>query len=122
MASLCISIASTGRAEHGTRRTTPHDSYGTKGNLEDMVDYYKNLTELDVDEVYNIGELFSSWDTYYNSEHCDMYFIGIKNGDNSAYRSNISLIPFAYRAVVKTSYSILNQWMSRKLQQITNNK
>ena len=29
------------RNEHGTRRTSPGESYGTIGNLEDMIDYYK---------------------------------------------------------------------------------
>ena len=48
---FCFTCASTGRAEHGTRRTTPGDSYGTIGNLADMSDYYKNLTEKDLDDV-----------------------------------------------------------------------
>lgn len=40
-----FTCASTGRAEHGTRRTSPNDSYGTIGNVDDMIDYYKNLTK-----------------------------------------------------------------------------
>lgn len=40
-----FTCASTGRPEHGTRRTTPNHSYGTIGKIEDMEDYYKNLTE-----------------------------------------------------------------------------
>ena len=79
---FCFTCASTGRAEHGTRRTSPRDSYGTIGGLEDMSDYYKNLTEIDVNEVLRFNELFSSWDTYYNSESKDLYFIGIKKGDS----------------------------------------
>ncbi len=43
-----FTCSSTGRAEHGTRRTSPNDSYGTIGNLEDMNDYYKNLTIIDI--------------------------------------------------------------------------
>jgi len=80
---FCFTCASTGRAEHGTRRTSPRDSYGTIGGLEDMSDYYKNLTELDVNEVLQFNKLFSSWDTYYNSESKDLYFIGIKKGDSA---------------------------------------
>jgi len=80
---FCFTCASTGRPEHGTRKTTPFDSYGTIGNLEDMIDYYKNLTEKDLNEVLNLNERFSIWDTYYNSETCDLYFIGIKKGDNN---------------------------------------
>ena len=77
---FCFTCASTGRPEHGTRRTTPQDSYGTIGDIESMSDYYKNLTELDVNAVLKFNDLFSSWDTYYNSETKDLYFVGIKKG------------------------------------------
>ena len=40
--------------EHVTRRTSPHDSYGTIGNISDMYDYYKNLTEKYLNEVLNL--------------------------------------------------------------------
>ena len=75
---LCFTCASTNRPEHGTRRTRPQDSYGTIGNLDDMNDYYKNLTETDLNEVLNLNSLFSSWNTYYNAESSDLYFVGIK--------------------------------------------
>jgi hypothetical protein len=45
-----------------------------------MVDYYKNLTESDLNNVLPLNNLFSAWDTYYNAESCDLYFVGIKNG------------------------------------------
>jgi len=77
---FCFTCASTGRGEHGTRRTTPNDSYGTIGNLADMSDYYKNITELDLNQVLPLNELFSVWDTYYNSYSKDLYFVGIKKG------------------------------------------
>lgn len=78
-----FTCASTGRAEHGTRRTSPFDSYGTIGNLDDMQDYYKNLTEQDLNEVLDLNNLFSAWDTYYNSLSHDLYFVGIKKGNNT---------------------------------------
>ncbi len=77
---FCFTCASTGRREHGTRRTTPQDSYGTIGNLEDMSDYYKNLTEKDLNAVLNLNDLFSVWDTYYCNSSKDLYFFGIKKG------------------------------------------
>ena len=77
---FCFSCASTGRHEHGTRRTSPNDSYGTIGNLDDMSDYYKNLTEIDLNEVLPLNKLFTVWNTYYNSETKDLYFVGIKKG------------------------------------------
>ena len=79
---FCFTCASTGRAEHGTRRTTPRESYGTIGELSDMSDYYKNLTLADVAEVLP-AELFSTWDAYYNAQSHDLYFAGIKKGGST---------------------------------------
>jgi len=78
---FCFTCASTGRHEHGTRSTTPNESYGTIGNLNDMSDYYKNLTEIDLNDVLVLNNLFSVWDTYYNSKSKDLYFVGIKKGN-----------------------------------------
>jgi predicted O-methyltransferase YrrM len=47
-----------------------------------MSDYYKNLTELDLNDALNLNELFSVWDTYYNHSSKDLYFLGIKKGNN----------------------------------------
>jgi SAM-dependent methyltransferase len=80
---FCFTCASTDRPEHGTRRTSPHESYGTIGKLDDMIDYYKNLNETDLNDVLNLNELFSGWDTYYNSESKDLYFVGIKKGNDN---------------------------------------
>ena len=77
---FCFTCASTDRPEHGTRRTTPGDSYGTIGNLDDMSDYYKNLTAQDLNTVLPLNLLFSAWDTYYNNSSKDLYFVGIKKG------------------------------------------
>ena len=77
-----FTCASTGRPEHGTRRTTPHDSYGTIGGLEEMIDYYKNLTIYDVNEVLPLKEYFSLWDSYYNDLSKDLYFFGFKKQEN----------------------------------------
>lgn len=92
-----FTCASTGRPEHGTRRTSPFDSYGTIGNIENMSDYYKNLTEKDLNDALNLNKLFSKWDTYYNSNPCDLYFVGVKK----------SKIPnFIYENVTKTSSNV----------------
>lgn len=96
-----FTCASTGRPEHGTRRTSPYDSYGTLGNLTDMIDYYKNLTEQDLNEILKLKVLFSTWDTYYNSDTKDLYFVGIK-------KSNIN-------------FSILEKYKD-KFVEITSNK
>lgn len=99
---FCFTCASTGRPEHGTKRTSPNDSYGTIGNLEDMSDYYKNLTEIDLNDVLKLNSLFSVWDTYYNSESKDLYFVGIKKGD-----SNLNFLEkYVNHCVINTSSNI----------------
>jgi SAM-dependent methyltransferase len=81
---FCFTCASTGRNEHGTRRANPEDSYGTKGNIADMYDYYKNLVVADINDAVNLSETFSSWNSYYSSENYDLYFVGIKRGPDAA--------------------------------------
>lgn len=83
---FAFTCASTGRPEHGTRRTSPKDSYGTIGGLEDMSDYYKNLTIYDLNEVLPLNEMFSEWKTYFNSQSCDLYFYGIKRLNLEEYK------------------------------------
>ena len=73
-----FTCASTGRPEHGTRRTSCSDSYGTIANIEDMQDYYKNLTMDDIMQVLNMN-LFSECEFTFNPKSCDLYFYGIKN-------------------------------------------
>jgi len=97
-----FTCASTGRGEHGTRRMYPNSSYGTIGKLEDMSDYYKNLTEIDLNEVLPLNELFSVWDTYYNHITQDLYFVGIKKGDSNFN----SLRKYVSNGVVITSSNI----------------
>ncbi len=78
-----FTCASLNRAEHGTRRTSVRDSYGTMSSQEDMQDYYKNLMIADINEVLPIGQLFSFADGYYNVITHDLYFYGIKRGANN---------------------------------------
>jgi SAM-dependent methyltransferase len=94
---FCFTCAGFGRPEHGTRRTTPKDSFGTIGNQEDMYDYYKNLVIKDVNEVLDLDNNFDVWQSYYNASSKDLYFLGIKK-DNT--NSNITLrnyeAPYVY--------------------------
>jgi len=99
---FCFTCASTNRAEHGTRRTSPNDSYGTIGNLEDMSDYYKNLTEIDLNEALHLNNSFSVWDTYYNNNTKDLYFVGLKKSDSTF----DSLEKYINNGVVMTSRNI----------------
>lgn len=67
-----FTCATTGRKEHGTKRTSPEDA-------PFVTDYYKNVTEKDVREVLNIEELFSDFQfiSRTTAPH-DLYFWGIK--------------------------------------------
>ncbi len=78
---FCFTCASTGRAEHGTRRTSPTESFGTIGGITDMVDYYKNLTIQDINRITPLDSVFSRYNAYYNRRSFDLYFIGIKKSD-----------------------------------------
>ena len=92
-----FTCASTGRAEHGTRRTSPQDSYGTIGNVEGWSDYYKNLTFQDFDNVVDVKNTFRSYSGWYCPETKDLYFYGIKNGGNS----NYSVIEYNENSCIK---------------------
>ena len=81
---FCFTCASIHRPEHGTRRTTPGNSFGTIGGIDDMSDYYKNLTEKDIHRVLNLPLSFSVWNTYYNASSCDLYFVGIKRSSTTS--------------------------------------
>ena len=71
-----FTCATTGRSEHGTKRTSPKDSPFTS-SLDN--DYYQNLTEEDIRESINIDQLFA--DCEFQSRLSwpqDLYFWGIK--------------------------------------------
>jgi SAM-dependent methyltransferase len=77
---FAFTCASDGRPEHGTRRTTPQDSYGTLGNVEGWTDYYLNLNLASLQSVFNLPTEFTQWKSYYNSYTKDLYFWGVKPG------------------------------------------
>ena len=70
---IIMTCATTGRAEHGTARTSPQDSPLT--TLAGW-DYYKNLTEQDFLDNFNLSEMFSSFEFDINSQFHDLYFVG----------------------------------------------
>ena len=70
-----MSCATTGRAEHGTTRTSPQDSPLTVTN---GWEYYKNLTEQDFRKNFDMYSMFSEYEFLVGSPHQDLYFYGIK--------------------------------------------
>ena len=72
-----FTCATTGRPEHGTRRTRPEDAPLLSSN-EEWSDYYKNLTEEDIEEIVLLEKYFSLHEFKINPISCDLYFYGIK--------------------------------------------
>jgi len=70
---VIMTCASEGRAEHGTHNSDPSASPFTLG-----WDYYRNLTEQDFREHFDLDEMFSTYFFEYNPASCDLYFYGVK--------------------------------------------
>lgn len=69
---LLLSCATTGRPEHGTKKTSPADSPFTN-------DYYKNITIDDIQLAINIPLVFKQYELKtISNPSCDLYFWGIK--------------------------------------------
>lgn len=75
-----FSCATTGRPEHGTRRTTPDDAPFIQF-LGEWGDYYKNLEESDIREILDLDESFKDYEFSSQHDTHDLYFWGIKKGD-----------------------------------------
>lgn len=102
-----FTCASTNRQEHGTKRMHPYVSYATMADVHGMCDYYKNLTVLDLNSVLNLKTLFSVWNSYYNSESCDLYFLGIKK-DKHSVNIDRKLIEYNAPHVNNTTNTVIN--------------
>ena len=81
-----FTCATTGRPVHGTKsledkskkkwpnwKTMPNVVCENWNN-----DYYRNLTESDIRECINIDEVFSKYEFEVETNHCDLFFWGIK--------------------------------------------
>lgn len=74
---VAFTCATTGRLEHGTIRAGADQSPGTQFI---GLDYYKNLTEKDFQNAFDIGRLFTQHHFFYEPTSHDLYFVGIKTG------------------------------------------
>lgn len=77
---LLTTCATTGRPEHGTRRTTPQDAPLLGAVDVAWSDYYRNITEDDYRSALDIENDFQF--SEFSTEHTthDLYFVGIKSG------------------------------------------
>jgi SAM-dependent methyltransferase len=104
---VIFTCATTGRAEHGTTRTSVADSPGTQLM---KWDYYRNLTEIDFQEKFNLNELFSSSFFYVNDNSCDLYFYGVKNGENNIFNAETDQVKSnAIHYQIKLQDEIINR-------------
>lgn len=67
---LLVTCATTGRPEHGMRRTTPYD----------WANYYRNLDENDIRAEIDVTGLFQFAEFSIGEETHDLYFYAIKHG------------------------------------------
>jgi SAM-dependent methyltransferase len=72
-----FTCATTGRREHGTKRTTCSDSPFTS-QMEGWCDYYKNLVESDIREAIDVDAVFAEYKFSECYVTADLYFYGIK--------------------------------------------
>ena len=77
---LLFTCATDGRAEHGTERTSPECAPLLQKNTE-WKNYYKNLNEKDIRELFDIEALFKSATFEVNDDSHDLYFYGFKTGE-----------------------------------------
>ncbi len=75
---IAFTCATTGRLEHGTRRTASEFSPGTQFV---GLDYYRNLDRADFEAELNLEEMFSDYIFFTMSTSFDLYFVGWKKGE-----------------------------------------
>lgn len=75
---LFISVPTTGCPEHGTEKEKANDSPLTVAKGEGWKNYYKNLTEQDFRENFNLDEMFSEYKFEIEDKVHDLYFYGFK--------------------------------------------
>jgi len=75
---VAFTCASSGRPEHGTRRTDRGESPGTQAQ---GIDYYHNLTAPEFRAQIPLSELFSDFRFWYLPTSFDLYFAGVRAGD-----------------------------------------
>ena len=75
-----MSCATTGRPEHGTKRTTPQDAPLLFEIDPEWADYYKNINEEDIRRAISVDEIFCNYNFSVGEETHDLYFWGIKRG------------------------------------------
>jgi SAM-dependent methyltransferase len=74
---VLVTCATAGRPEHGTSVNNPDSSVAS---LSVGWDYYKNLDAGHFSRAVDLDAAFSAYSFFYNYEHSDLYFLGMKRG------------------------------------------
>jgi SAM-dependent methyltransferase len=82
---VTFTCASMGRPEHGTARTDPAMSPGTRAV---GLDYYRNLGEDDFADL-PLDEWFDAYRFWYLPTSLDLYFAGVRAGDSARPRASL---------------------------------
>lgn len=107
-----FSCATTGRPEHGTRRTSPADAPFTQ-QLGDWGDYYKNLTEADIRDVFDLDTVFQQCQFSIGEQTHDLYFWGIKSGSLTNRQDySFQIQQGGLRAELKTRETFIGQLLA----------
>jgi len=70
---IIMTCATEGRPEHGTLRSEPDSSPLT---VKKGWSYYKNLTEQDFTNTFNLNDWFNNFQFSVNNQSYDLYFVG----------------------------------------------
>jgi tetratricopeptide (TPR) repeat protein len=99
---VLFSCASTGRAEHGTSRTTPLDSPGTVAR---GWSYYRNLVPADFDYDF-LNTAFCQFRFFDNRGSNDLYFVGFTSGLNIDYAYVLDALGRSAQTLEKVSRAL----------------
>ena len=78
---VIVSCATTGRAEHGTSRTSDSDS---PLSISIGWEYYRNISIAEFKRSFNLDYWCEDYILLQNWHNCDLYFVGVKRSDQSA--------------------------------------
>lgn len=81
---IMLTCATTGRQEHGTTKTNPHDSpLTTRAGW----DYYQNLDANDFLNTFNLTQWFDGFHFLMCPQTFDLYFYGIRSNPSAPFQS-----------------------------------
>lgn len=112
---LLITCATTGRPEHGTRRTTPDDAPLLASIDDEWANYYRNLDENDIRTAIDMPGAFQFFEFSIGVETHDLYFFAIKHG---VFERRLNRSPQLRQSVLLNKISCLDQAVTERDKQI----